>query len=559
MKKISILIVFLSFMTLSCKKYLDIVPDNIATIENAFTLESTAERYLMSCYSFMPYDSDLPFSTLLSGDELWLPSNPMPSYLMDVNHSWGIALGKQTADQPLLDYWNGAHGRGGFWKGIRYCNTFLENIEKVPGMADAEKKRWIAEAKFLKAYYHFYLVKAYGPIPLIKENLPISATPEQVKLKREPVDDCFAYIVELLDEATVDLPVNVADENREMGRITKLIALGIKAKILVYAASPLFNGNTDYAGFGYNNVPLFNQQVSQEKWVKAAAACKDAITAAEAAGHSLYKFERTPLTASISEATKTQLSIRNTITEKWNSETLWANPNTTTPVLQAWATPFALDPAAKANPTPRGDLAVPLNIASLFYSENGVPIDEDNNWDYANRYDLRIATPADEHQIANSYETAAFNFDREPRFYADLGFDGGIWYGQGRYKDDIGDNWVVKAKVGQTQGRQGITIFSITGYWPKKYVYYTNTMSPVYYSIVDYPWVLLRLGDLYLLYAEALNESGASYAESCKYLDFIRTRAGLKGVEDSWTNHSKYPDKFTTQSGLREIIEREIN
>src|SRR5690606_39544924 len=53
--------------------------------------------------------------------------------------------------------------------------------------------------------------------------------------------------------------------------------------------------------------------------------------------------------------------------------------------------------------------------------------------------DLRTATPADEYRIANSYETAAFNFDREPRFYADLGFDGGIWYGQGRFDDDNGE------------------------------------------------------------------------------------------------------------------------
>lgn len=558
MKRISVLIVFLSLTTLSCKKYLDIVPDNIATIENAFTLRSTAERYLVSCYSFMPYESDLPFSTLLSGDELWLPINPLPYYEFNADESWGIAQGRQNVNVPLLDYWNEVFARGGFWKGIRYCNIFLENIMNVPGMTEVQKRQWAAEAKFLKAYYHFYLLRMYGPIPLIRKNLPISATTEQIRVKREPVDDAFAYIVELLDEAAKDLPVNVNDENLELGRITKLIALGTKAKVLVYAASPLFNGNKDYASFGYDT-PLFNQVVSKEKWVKAANACKDAITAAEMAGYSLYKFKTTTQTQGISEETMTELSIRNTITEKWNSEVLWANPNSSTGHLQRQATPFALDPAAKANPLPRGNLSVPLNIASLFYSKNGVPINEDKTWNYASRYELRTATEADKYKIANNYVTAEFNFDREPRFYADLGFDGGIWYGQGKYDDSKNENWVVKAKVGQTQGKQGITLFPVTGYYAKKYVHYTNVMSPTTssYSTVDYPWVKLRLGDLYLLYAEALNESGRSSSEVCQYLNLIRERAGLPGVEESWANFSKFPDKYTRPDGLREIIHRE--
>ncbi len=77
------------------------------------------------------------------------------------------------------------------FRGIRDCNIFLENIDKVPGMQEREKKRWIAEVKFLKAYYHFWLLRMYGPIPLIKKTIPISATVDGVKVQREPVDACL--------------------------------------------------------------------------------------------------------------------------------------------------------------------------------------------------------------------------------------------------------------------------------------------------------------------------------------------------------------------------------
>lgn len=544
----------------SCKKYLDIVPDNIATIDNAFTLPSTTERYLVTCYSFIPPESDLPYSTLVSGDELWLPIDPLPTYEFVADESWGIALGRQNVNAPLLDYWNGPLGISGLWEGIRDCNIFLEHIMKVPGMTNIQQKQWAAEAKFLKAYYHFYLLRMYGPIPVIKTNLPISASIDEVKVKRQPIDSVFSYIVQLLDEAAADLPVRVTDENQELGRATKLVALSLKAKVLVYEASPLFNGNSDYAGFANKDgTPLFSQEISLDKWKAAAQACQDAIQACEGAGYMLYHFQPTAQAQNLSPETTTKLNIRNIITERWNSEIIWANPNSTTVFLQRQATPFALDPAAKANALPRGNLSVPLNVASLFYTRHGVPIDEDKTWDYGDRYSLRTATDADKYEISDNYVTAGFNFDREPRFYADLGFDGGIWYGQGIYDDDKNDNWVVRAKVGQTQGRQGVTLFPITGYYAKKYVYYTNVMSTSanVYSMYDYPWVELRLGDLYLLYAEALNEAEGPSAAVYQYLDSIRARAGLPGVADSWSQYAKSPGKYKTQDGLREIIHRE--
>src|SRR5213076_420636 len=98
-------------------------------------------------------------------------------------------------------YWDGEQLGQPIFKAIRRCNIFLENIDRPKDLPQFERNRWIAEVKFLKAYYHFYMLRMYGPIPLIKQNLPIDAGTDEVRVKRAPVDEAFAYIVLLLDEA----------------------------------------------------------------------------------------------------------------------------------------------------------------------------------------------------------------------------------------------------------------------------------------------------------------------------------------------------------------------
>src|SRR3546814_431386 len=170
----------------------------------------------------------------------------------------------------------------------------MENIDMVKDMDQTEKDRWVAEVKVLKAYYHFYLLRMYGPIPLIRENLPIASGVEEVQVAREPFDNCVDYIVELLDEAVLEenLPASIEDRTTELGRITKPIALTIKALVLTTAASPLFNGNPDYDSFAdKNGVKLFNSTYDPQKWERAAQACKAAIEASHAAGHKLYSYD----------------------------------------------------------------------------------------------------------------------------------------------------------------------------------------------------------------------------------------------------------------------------
>ena len=226
--------------------------------------------------------------------------------------------------------------------------------------------------------------------------------------------------------------------------------------------------------------------------------------------------------------------------------------------LQSNSTPRGLDPKLAASTGAQGNIAPPLKIAELFYSDNGVPIEEDINWDYRNRFKLRIPNQDHRFNLKLGYTTVQLHFDRENRYYASLGFDGGIWYGQGRYDDKSDDLLFVSSKQGQPAAPINMNSYSTTGLFPKKYTHFQSVIGTgSTFTRENYPWPIIKLNDLYLLYAEALNEVNGPSEEVYSYLNKIRTRAGLPDVEVAWTIFSKYPDKYKTQAGLREIIQRE--
>jgi starch-binding outer membrane protein, SusD/RagB family len=97
---------------------------------------------------------------------------------------------------------------------------------------------------------------------------------------------------------------------------------------------------------------------------------------------------------------------------------------------------------------------------------------------------------------------------------------------------------------------------NVLAIWPKKLVNYLTVFNEgVQQSSFRLPRT--RLADLYLLYAECLNEASGPGAEVYNYIDLVRQRAGLKGVVESWAQYSTAPAKPTTKDGLREIIHRE--
>src|SRR5690606_29410170 len=154
---ILVLYLFGILSSVSCKKYLDIVPDGIATIDNAFTTRYSAQKFLFTCYSYMPEQGNIAANPALTAGEDFFSATSDISYngsLSAVGNN--ILQGKQTANAPIADAWAGytalnQPGRS-LYQGIRDCNIFLENIHKVPDMYQDEKDRWIGEVTFLKAY-----------------------------------------------------------------------------------------------------------------------------------------------------------------------------------------------------------------------------------------------------------------------------------------------------------------------------------------------------------------------------------------------------------------------
>lgn len=561
-EKIKILSAAIGLLVLGagCKKYLDVAPDNIGTIDYAFRMRNEAEKYLFTCYNNLPQLGNVGADPgFIAGDEIAAIYPPGLYYNPGL---YRIARGEQNVVNPFANYWDGGNGGKPYYQAIRECNLFLENVDKVPDLTTFEKTRWVAEVKFLKAYFHYFLLRMYGPIPVIRKNAPVSASIEEVRVKREPVDTVVNYISMLLDEAAAGLPEKIANQSSELGRITRPIALAVKARLLVMAASPLFNGNADYNNFkNKDGVSLFNSSYSAEKWKAAADACKAAIDAAHAGGHALYYF--TPSSGeTVSDSTKKVLSATGAITEKWNAEVIWGLSNTGASQSDAQARLTSGDPTTVPNPPSTNEAihsnySPPLHIADIFYSNNGVPIEEDNQYDYNNRFTkIRTATANDRFYIKQDYQTVQLNFDREPRYYASLGFDGGIWYGLGLFNDS--KTWFVEAKKGQRGAQLGAGLYSVTGYWAKKLVNYKNDFGSNSggYNARSYPWPAIRLAELYLLYAEALNEVNGP-AEAYQWIDKVRARTGLKGVVESWANYSRQPSKPASKDGFREIIQRE--
>ena len=561
MKRLYIILLLAAFLPISCGDFLDVVPDNVATIDNAFTNRYNAEKFLFTCYSYIPNPTNISTNpAFFGGYEMWMVNDyETYRYVQGAANQYAYFMARdgQSANSPYINMWEGLRGGVDLWTAIRDCNIFLENINLPYDLDELDRDRWIAEVKFLKAYYHFYLFRLYGPIPIVDKNLPVSAGVEEVAVYRNTVDEVTNYIVKLLDEAAAVLPNIIENQTEEMGRITKPIALALKAKVLTLAASPLFNGNSNYANVVDNRgIHLFPQEYDANKWSLAATAIKEAIDCAEQNGAALYYLPANNLNE-LSEATKAKLNIRGSITERWNTEIIWGSTQSTSGLQKSLShrqnslTAVSSYIASVGNPT--------ISTVERFYSKNGVPIEEDNSWDYANRYDTRTATADEKFLIKQGYTTAKLNFDREIRYYASLYFDGSIVYGNGvNTETDYSKVNYTPMKNGSMSGRFVNYMYSATGYGIKKLVHPYSVVGNTTYTNYEYAFPMIRLADLYLLYAEALNEvKDSPDDEVYYYIDKVRERASLGGVVESWANYSSAPTKPSTKSGMRDIIHQE--
>jgi len=592
MKKIFCYITIMFLFTLSgCNQYLDILPDDKAELKDAFKDKYNAEKYLFTCYSSLPtYASPTTTLGLTGGGDIiysekntgsGLPSGP-PAPMM------AFLRGNNTVN-PYMNFWDGLNGAPkNLWQGIRHCNIFLEEIlVENGGPRDVDemlRTRWIAEAKAIKAYLYFYLFQLYGPIPIVDEAVPISEKGDKVNVYRAPVDEVVDYIVGILDEAIEDLPtMKELDVVSELGRFTKTIALSIKAKTLVLAASPLFNNNNYYSGYkDKRGIELFPAGDSGERWERALEACDAACRAAEEDGAVILittdggnNAIRGINMTNINDTTKAMVSLRQAVTESWNPEVIWA-VNEGTTLLQRWSTMLSNDEWFNLAGSGGADIGQrhgpTLNFVENFYSSNGIPIDEDAAWEnngwYQNRYNTQL--PDEEHSkyfIKKGEETAILHFNRSLRFYASVGFDGGIWEGREKSLTEASFPNMIRHYGSGMKHSESYGGYPYAGYLAKKlsHLKTTYTETRVILMSENYSFPIIRLADIYLLLAECLNEVGGPTKTDSKgnnaffYLDQIRARSGMEGVVESWNKYAldRYKTKPNDINGLRDIIRQE--
>jgi hypothetical protein len=522
MKKI-LFILFIALSMASCD-FLDIVPDDTPALSDAFKNENTAEAFLYTCYSYQyDYFDFRGTPGLATSDEL------VHAYHWTSQWFGCIAFnaGQYNSSKPMMNPWGGFefynYNAPSVYQGIRQCYIFLNHLEEVqPALLDAGtfetmKLQWTGEAKFLIAYYHQLLLQCYGPIVFIENET-------EEKLPRLTLDESVAKIADMYDQAIGLLPPT-RTRKPEYGRASQTIAKALKAKLLLYAASPLFNGNADYKDFvGKDGTQLISQTPDKNKWKTAMDAVEEAITFAHAQGFGLYTFDKPdpfgedPAVKAYTENfRKAYLSCRMVLVDDWNKEIIWANTrsenNGNSP--QRHGIPKGIDTRSSGS-DPVGALGATLTAAQIFYTKNGLPPEEDPNlgytWDAAGRM-----------AISAGAETCNLHLNREARFYAAIGFD------RGPYEFNSDSTYQLKLKAGEKNGMatKGNDHF-YSGYCVKKIIDPDGIATNTTYQHQQYCYPLIRLTDLYLQYAEACAEyQGSLDAKAQEYLKLVRERAGL--------------------------------
>jgi hypothetical protein len=242
MKKIYLLIACVGFLAAGCNKsLLDTSPHDRYTESTFWRTPEAANAALVGCYSVLRNDGIYGGKNSNGGSAtaLWDETLSPNAYNYSNAYSFNIiASGQQMASTGGV-----ITGRfGDCYSGIGRCNTFLKKVNEVDALEPAVVTRMKGEALFLRALYYFTLQTYYGAVPLILDppNLDVQAS-----LPRTPRAQVVAQILEDLDNAANALPASYTGTN--IGRATKGAAMALKARVLLYEASPLFSTANDPA------------------------------------------------------------------------------------------------------------------------------------------------------------------------------------------------------------------------------------------------------------------------------------------------------------------------
>lgn len=549
MKKIISILLFACAGALAACDFLDVVPEGQATQEDIFKTSKEARKYLNTLYTYAPNIAAYRYMPdFCAGDDIITATNGQTRYFPYKS----MLYNEENASQTYYGLWDATtsspSGRTNYdmYKGIRYCYIMIDNIDAVPGISPSVADEFKGEAYFLIAYYHWVLLTHYGPVILVRGQLDMGLPEEQVYVARSPFDECVTFIAETYDRAADLLHGYPTRPDADLGRATSVAAKAMKARLLLYAASPLCNGNTEfYARFRNNDgTPLMSQTYNPEKWKWALDACQEAITLAEDNGHRLY--ESPNATAAATAAERGEINYHDCFVEPlWNTtEYLWAmGDQTGIGLLQRYGgarlkLPYSTDGFCI-------NIVPTFECVEMYYTHNGLPWDRDPETMHIDPYAYNAEK-----------ETVNLHVYKEPRFYASVGYD------RGTYRFN-GGKMTIKAHKGEPQGFTGSydnEYQSYNGYFCQKWVNEQSKMtlnSSGNYSVstyMSYVFPYMRIAELYLSYAEADFEYDGTlsdYGYEC--LNKIRSRCGLPTFQESWSRAGGIP----SGQKLRDIIRRE--
>lgn len=509
-------------------------------MEEVFSKRITTERYLAHVYSYIPREYEylgegcaVPIS-----DEAQFSWYQWVDYLIFKTGSWG----------PTSTAYN-------IWKakytGINQATIFMDNVDKCLELDAETRKIMKAEARFLRAYFYFELFRQYGPVFIWGDKTPDSLIkPEEID--RHTVDQNVSFIVEEFDKAIADLPLEIADMNEWAGRITKGAAMAAKSRVLLYAASPLFNGCDLYKGQMKNLYGdyLFPQEADPTKWDKAAAAAKAVIDMPQ---YKLYEVEGE--TDPFQKAIK---SYQGVLFDEWNSEIIWGawarNPlNASFGSAEFYFISRFLPPTILKSAY--GGYCPSLKLVDTYpmaesgrypvtgYDSNGNPIVDEKSGYKSTGFTANYAHPIDSSfGLIKAHNSCV---GRDARYYASIFANGFYWI-----NNYIGNKQVTFYTGGTSPylGNAGDCVK--VGFLFRRMVDpQLNTNNGNYGKVF---WPFYRLAEIYLNYAEACNEKPQrDEAEALKYINKVRNRAGLNNLEEA------YPEVIGNKILLRELIQKE--
>jgi hypothetical protein len=533
------LIFSLASVIVSCDSFLDKEPDDMQTIEGVFAKRATTEQYLANVLGYMPDQFDGTCGP--SNDYYGWPFVPASD-----EAEWGAVRayafmqnGTLSSSNPSINFWTP------LYRGIRESNVFLANVDNCKELASGELERWKAEARYVNIMCHYWLAMLYGPIILVDDEIVDLNT--TIYRERNTWEECVEWIAAELNAIAADLPVEQEDIYK--GRPTRGAALAHRSRLLLYAASPLFNGNPYFSmARNKDGTNLFPTSYDREKWRTAANASKQFIDMCENGSlpHSLV--------TGAEDANLTGRTYKRVFIEEWNDELIDAEntggngtsyaylleqgpaPNGNR-FMYGWAyncvTQFQVDAYAMAN----GRYPV------TGYNNNGSPvIDEASGYTETGFSTFRVPTF---NSTYSGYEGTAFNMykDREPRFYASIFYNEGVW------PHTVTNEPIYIQKFGM-DGSNSFD-YNRTGYFVTKFVHPSSIMGASTSLYTNRSWPNFRYAEILLNYVEAKIELNELTNDVLIYWNIVRNRGGVPNIE------SVYPDVLTNQSVARDLIRRE--